>query len=125
MYVTEGGDAAVSARRHGSLVEGVLYTACASWLVKVISLVMIEYLSKAAIRVGVSADDDDVKCQLIEQGKELGQRRGSEQGYDKVRVQRGEGEGNDLERGGEDNGEDDGDIEMRKPSLAWGGNETN
>ena len=124
MYVTAGGDAAVSARAHGSLVSGVLYTACASWLVKVTSILLIERLSKAANRVD---SDDDVKGQLVVQGQVESSGSGSgssglELGYSKVRVEEsGEEGGNDLESG-VDNGEGYGDIETRKPSYAWGGN---
>ena len=128
MYVTAGGDAAVSARAHGSLVSGVLYTACASWLVKVMTLLLIEYLSKAAIRVDISPNYD-VERQLVAHERAKGQReegrRGREvlgQGYGKVRVEEveeivGGGIGNDLE-----SGEGHGDIEMFKSSMPSGVN---
>lgn len=73
LFMLYGGAMARSTRLHGSLVVGVICTACASWFVKVASCVLIERFSKA-VRVG--ADDfvyiisgtDNIEGQKVAQG---------------------------------------------------------
>ena len=98
-----GGQAAVSVRSHGSLVAGVMYTACASWVAKMLTLVCIWRLSNPGTKfidlfVGTKISPD-------EKGGEVGKLQG--------RDKEGGGDEDDVEMPGEEGG----DIEMRKPAV--------
>jgi hypothetical protein len=69
-----GGDAAASARRHGSLVAGVLATACVSWLFKIVCFLWLEtQYPKTPKNVGKEgkSQNEYLPVQVVEEGNSV------------------------------------------------------